>query len=174
MAGRVVDVCRSECKGVAKEAIAEGMLIAGCGLEGDAHAGQGHRQLSLLVLDDIDEMRAQGLELEPGAFGENLIVDGIDLTQIGVGSRLQVGDALLEVSQIGKECHSRCAIFYTAGDCIMPRSGVFTTVVQGGIVRSGSPVTIERKIARNAEPADAPPLATIPTGIDVSDKQREI
>ncbi|MCP4901487.1 MAG: MOSC domain-containing protein [bacterium] len=174
MEGRVVEVCRSKCKGVPKEAISEGRLVAEHGLEGDAHAGQGHRQLSLLLLADIDEMRAHGLELEPGAFGENLVVDGLDLDCIGVGSRLQVGEALLEVSQIGKECHSRCAIFYTAGDCIMPRSGVFVKVVCGGVIRAGTAVTIDRLIARNGGTEVAARLTTIQTGAEVPDTNPDI
>ncbi len=169
MPGRVVDVCRSKCKGGPKEAIPEGRLVAGCGLEGDAHAGDGHRQLSLLALDDIDEMRAHGLELESGAFGENLVIDGVDVAQIGVGSRLTVGNAVLEVSQIGKECHSRCAIFYTAGDCIMPRSGIFARVVRGGIVCSGTPVVLTPEVASEVETKAASIPEESPCEIDAAD-----
>jgi len=132
----------SERKGTQKHAVPSALLRADHGLEGDAHAGPGHRQVSLLHSADIDLMRAKGLELEPGAFGENLVVSGLDIDALGLGSRLAVGDAELEITQIGKECHSRCAIYHTTGDCIMPRRGRFAVVLRGGEVTSGAPVRV--------------------------------
>jgi MOSC domain-containing protein YiiM len=140
-AGRVLHVCISSCKGTPKQEVSRAELRAGYGLEGDAHADGGPRQVSLLNEADIAEMRSLGLELAPGAFGENLVIDGLELGRLEVGARLQVGQALLEVTQIGKECHHRCAIYERAGDCIMPRAGVFAHVLVGGEVRAGAPVT---------------------------------
>jgi MOSC domain-containing protein YiiM len=153
--GTVEQVCVSEHKGIQKHAVASAMLRADHGLEGDAHAGPGHRQVSLLHSADIDLMRAKGLELEPGAFGENLVVSGLEIDALGLGSRLAVGEAELEITQIGKECHSRCAIYHTTGDCIMPRRGRFAVVLRGGKVTSGAPVRVLRQITPG--PGDGPP-----------------
>ncbi len=117
--------------------------MANLGLEGDAHAGFGHRQVSLLAMESIQKMRAQGLEVGPGDFAENLTVEGIDLLSLPVGARLRVGkEAVLRVTQIGKECHHRCAIYYQAGDCVMPREGIFAEVLRGGTVRKGDPLKV--------------------------------
>jgi molybdenum cofactor synthesis domain-containing protein len=124
------------------------VLVADHGLDGDAHAGPWHRQVSLLSLSDIDDMRDRGLELEPGDFGENLVVDGSELDRLGIGSRLSVADAELEITQIGKACHSRCAIYFQTGDCIMPRNGVFARVVRGGEVRPGGSIRVLRQVHR--------------------------
>jgi molybdenum cofactor synthesis domain-containing protein len=118
-------------------------------MEGDAHAGDWHRQLSLLAHVDIEFMRAKGLILKPGAFGENLVIDGLDTDELGVGSQLRVGPVLLELTQIGKVCHTRCAIYYTTGDCIMPRTGLFARVLEGGTLHPGMPVQIVRMIPRS-------------------------
>lgn len=143
MKGKVVAVCISDRKGVPKKEIPAGRLIAGHGLEGDAHAGAWHRQVSLLALESIEKMQALGLKVKPGSFAENITTAGIELTALPVGTRLKVGkEVLLEVSQIGKECHTRCAIYYQAGDCVMPREGIFARVLQGGTVRPGDEIEV--------------------------------
>jgi len=141
-AGKIVAVCTSEKKGERKRNVGQGMLLQGLGLEGDAHAGFQHRQISLLALESIDKMRAQGLDVHPGDFAENLTTQGIDLVALPVGTLLQAGEALLKVSQIGKECHNRCNIYYQAGDCVMPREGIFATVEQGGIIAVGDLIKV--------------------------------
>jgi molybdopterin adenylyltransferase len=146
--GTLVAVCSSARTGVPKRPLAAGELRAGHGLEGDAHAGPWHRQLSLLDVDDIAEMERRGLELAPGDFGENLVVEGVDLAALGVGSRLGVGDAELRITQIGKECHDHCAIYEAAGDCIMPRRGLFAEVVRGGRVVPGCQVRVVELCSR--------------------------
>ncbi|HHT9133941.1 MAG TPA: MOSC domain-containing protein [Candidatus Avalokitesvara rifleensis] len=141
--GRVVAVCISEKKGTQKEDVGEVKLIKDCGVEGDAHAGPGHRQVSLLALESANVMKEKGLDIDSGDFGENIVTEGLELKRLRLGTRLKVGrDALLEITQIGKECHDRCAIYYTAGDCIMPREGIFGTVQAGGIVRVGDEIKI--------------------------------
>ena len=138
LVGEVVAVCRSEKKGEAKEEIAEGYLKEDYGLEGDAHAGDWHRQVSLLGQADIEMMKEQGLELEHGAFGENLVTTGLELYDLSVGTKLKIGNQiLLEVTQIGKECHDRCNIYHQVGDCIMPKRGIFVKVLEGAQVTSG-------------------------------------
>jgi MOSC domain-containing protein YiiM len=147
--GRVVDVCTSDRKGVPKRAVARAILRPDHGIEGDAHAGFDHRQVSLLSLEHIDEMRAKGLNLRSGAFGENLVIAGLDTDVLGLGSRLVVGSAELEISQIGKECHDRCAIYHTTGDCIMPRNGLFAVVLRGGEIVRGTRVEVTHAAERN-------------------------
>ncbi len=146
MTGIITAVCTSREKHVQKEDAGTAVLIDGMGIEGDAHAGFAHRQVSLLAEESIDKMRELGLsDLRPGAFGENLTTRGIDLLSLRVGDRLRVGEqVLLEVSQIGKECVDRCAIYYRAGDCIMPREGVFAIVIRGGRVSRGDSITLIR------------------------------
>jgi len=141
--GEIVAVCTSAEKHVQKEAVEEVSLKEEKGIEGDAHYGFGHRQVSLLADESVDKMRARGLsDLQPGAFGENLVTRGIDLLSFTIGDRLRVGDGVvLEVTQIGKECVDRCAIYYAAGDCIMPREGIFARVVEGGKVKPGDEIT---------------------------------
>lgn len=140
----IVAVCTSSEKHVQKEAVNEVTLVVEKGVEGDAHYGFGHRQVSLLADESVDKMREKGLEdLKPGAFGENIVTRGIDLLTLDVGDRLKVGsDVLLEVTQIGKECVDRCAIYYAAGDCIMPREGIFVRVIVGGKVKPGDGITV--------------------------------
>ncbi len=140
--GEIVAVCTSEEKHVQKEAAQEVFLTPEKGIEGDAHYGFGHRQVSLLGDESVDKMRAKGLsDLQPGAFGENLVTRGIDLTSLAIGDRLRIGSGVtLEVTQIGKECVDRCAIYYAAGDCIMPREGIFARVVEGGKVKAGDEI----------------------------------
>ena len=140
--GVVAAVCVSDRKGIPKRAAEAVRLVADRGIEGDAHAGSGHRQVSLLAEADIEAMRATGLQLPPGAFGENLVLRGIELEGLGAGSRLAIGEAELEITQVGKTCHTRCAIYYQAGDCIMPRLGLFARVVQGGELSAGTAVEV--------------------------------
>ncbi len=145
----VLHVCRSDRKGTPKVVVPVVRLREDHGVEGDAHAGPGHRQVSLLSDADIQTMRARGLSLKPGAFGENLVVAGLPLEQLGIGTRLRVGPAELEITQVGKVCHHRCAIFHQTGDCIMPRAGLFARVVTGGEVARGAPVAVEHLVPRD-------------------------
>ncbi|MCD5415749.1 MOSC domain-containing protein [Candidatus Bipolaricaulota bacterium] len=130
--GRVVAVCISDRKGVPKMNVDRRRLLADYGLEGDAHAGGGKRQVSLLALESIEKMRAKGLDVSPGSFAENITTSGIVLFTLPVGTRMRIGSVLVEVTQIGKDCHSRCAIYYQAGDCVMPREGIFVKVLASG------------------------------------------
>jgi MOSC domain-containing protein YiiM len=138
--GEVIAVCTSEEKGTVKDDVGEGLLIEELGIEGDAHAGFAHRQVSLLAEEDIDTMRAKLPTLRPGSFAENLTIRGFDLSSLSVGDRIRVGETLLEISQIGKECHTHCEVHRITGDCIMPKKGIFCRVVEGGPVRRGDPV----------------------------------
>ena len=142
--GKVIAICTSPAKGTQKTRIEEGTFIEDFGLEGDAHAGKWHRQISLLSYDKIEAFRARGAEVEDGAFGENVIVQGIDFRNLPVGTRLKCNDVLLEMTQIGKECHSHCQIYKRMGDCIMPREGVFAEVVTGGHIKVGDEVVMEQ------------------------------
>ena len=135
--GRVVSVNIAAEKGVQKTPQAAITLVVEHGVEGDAHAGPWHRQVSLLANESVEKMRAKGLDVAPGAFGENVTTEGIVVYQLPVGTRMRMGEALLEVTQIGKVCHDRCAIYYQAGDCVMPREGIFARVLKGGIVTAG-------------------------------------
>jgi molybdenum cofactor synthesis domain-containing protein len=148
MEGTILHVCVSEEKSTVKTPVAESALIKNSGLQGDAHAGSWHRQVSLLDEADIDTMRALGLELKAGAFGENIVVGGLDLGSLGIGTCLKIGEARLELTQIGKVCHTRCAIYYQAGDCIMPRVGLFARVTEGGTLRPGMKVEVSSAVSR--------------------------
>ncbi len=140
----IVAVSTSLNKGERKKNIGEGLLQKDLGLENDAHAGFEHRQISLLAEESIKKMQEQGLEVGPGDFAENLTTRGIDLVNIPVGTRLAAGrEAILRVSQIGKECHNRCAIYYQAGDCVMPREGIFAEVLLGGKVKVGDSIRVK-------------------------------
>ncbi|MBC8275523.1 MAG: MOSC domain-containing protein [Chloroflexi bacterium] len=140
----IIAVCKSEKRGTKKEDVKEGLLKEEFGLVGDAHADCcTHRQVSLLAVESIDKMRALGLELKPGDFAENLTTEGIDLVSLPVGTRISVGEqVILEVTQIGKECHAGCAIFQQVGKCVMPEEGVFTKVIRGGTVRVGDKIEV--------------------------------
>jgi len=138
----VLAVCISENKGERKKPVAAVELREKHGIVGDAHAGDWHRQVSLLAQESIDKMRALGLDVNAGDFAENITTSGIDLVSLPIGSRLRVGETLLEVTQIGKECHTRCAIFYQAGDCVMPKEGIFVKVIRGGMIRPGDGIEI--------------------------------
>lgn len=141
--GRIVAVCTSAQKGERKKNTGRGSLVVDFGLEGDAHAGNWHRQVSLLALESIHKMRDMGLDVGPGDFAENLTTEGIDLVSLPVGTRLRIGrEAEGEVTQIGKECHSRCAIYYQAGDCVMPREGIFIKILAGGPVNVGDEILV--------------------------------
>jgi MOSC domain-containing protein YiiM len=137
---RVVAVNVSGRKGERKTPVPKATLVPDHGVERDAHAGPGHRQVSLLAAESIAKMKEKGVDVGPGDFAENVTVEGIDLTALKVGDRLIVGEALVEISQIGKECHDRCAIYFQAGDCVMPREGVFARVLLGGKVAAGDRV----------------------------------
>lgn len=158
--GKIRAVCISREKGTPKENVGSGMLVEGFGLEGDAHGGNWHRQVSLLSGDKIDEFRKK-IWVEYGAFGENLVVDGLDFRNLPVGSRFGTGDAVLEMTQIGKECHSDCIIRQKTGDCIMPREGVFARVLKGGKVSVGDELVL-------LPPEENPPLRA--AVITLSDK----
>ena len=138
--GKVIAVCTSNKKGIQKTEVPSVRLIPDMGIEGDAHAGRWHRQVSLLALEKIEAFREKGAKVEFGAFGENIVMEGFDLCTLPVGTRFRIGDALLELTQIGKECHTHCAIYHQVGDCIMPREGVFTVVLEGGVVKAGDEV----------------------------------
>jgi MOSC domain-containing protein YiiM len=137
MESRVVAVCTSLNKGERKRNVTSARLLVGLGLEGDAHAGFAHRQVSLLAIESIEKMRQAGLSVNPGDFAENITTVNIKLTDLPIGTEFKLGEAILKVSQIGKECHHRCAIYYQAGDCVMPKEGIFATVIQEGIVKVG-------------------------------------
>jgi MOSC domain-containing protein YiiM len=141
---RIIAVCRSEKKGTKKQSVAEVSVREDFGVVGDAHADcLTHRQVSLLAIESIDRMRHKGFNLQPGDFAENITTAGIDLASLPIGTRLALGDAvILEMTQIGKECHAACAIRKQVGDCIMPREGIFARVIRGGRVRAGDPVKI--------------------------------
>ena len=130
-------VCVAPRKGEPKRAVGEVRLIAGAGIRGDAHAGSGHRQVSFLAGEDVDALRAEGLTLAAGAFGENIVTRGIDWRAARIGGLIEIGAARLEITQIGKECHTPCAIFRAAGHCIMPDLGVFAKVLQEGVIHAG-------------------------------------
>lgn len=140
--GKVLAVCTSAQKGTQKQPVAEITLQEDWGIVGDAHAGHWHRQVSLLAYEKIEEFRKRGADVAFGAFGENIVCEGFDLRTLPVGTRFRIGDCLLELSQIGKACHSHCEIYKVVGDCIMPREGVFTIVLKGGVVKPGDEITL--------------------------------
>lgn len=135
---KVIAICTSKEKGTAKYMVQEANVIEDFGIEGDAHAGKWHRQVSLLALEKIEEFRNKGAEVDFGAFGENLVISGIELNKLPIGQKIKIGDVELEVTQIGKKCHDKCAIFYQVGQCIMPTNGIFTKVLKGGKIRVGN------------------------------------
>jgi MOSC domain-containing protein YiiM len=143
---KVIAVCKSREKGTRKKVVAEGVLKEDYGLVGDAHADCcTHRQVSLLAMESIDRMRKLGFQVGPGDFAENLTTEGSELLSLPIGTIISIGkEVLLEVSQIGKECHSSCAIRQELGKCIMPREGIFARVIQGGCVRAGDDVRIQK------------------------------
>jgi MOSC domain-containing protein YiiM len=140
---KIVAVSISDRKGIPKSNISKGLLIEEFGLSGDAHGGPWHRQLSLLAMESIQKMKDLGLNVHPGSFAENITTEGIVLPELPIGTRLRLGsEALVEVTQIGKECHDRCAIYRLAGDCVMPREGIFVRILKGGSIKAGDPIEI--------------------------------
>ncbi len=149
--GEIRAICMSEKKGTSKRPVEEALFITEHGLKGDAHAGDWHRQVSFLALEEIEDFRRRGGEVEFGDFGENIVAEGIAFHQLPVGTRLKAGEVFFEVTQIGKKCHSHCEIFRQVGDCIMPRKGVFGRVLHGGRLKAGDTLTItEEKLPLEA------------------------
>ncbi|MFY9814549.1 MAG: MOSC domain-containing protein [Dehalococcoidales bacterium] len=142
--GKIIAVCRSDKKGTSKDLVPSGQFKEGFGMVTDAHADfNTHRQVSLLATESIDKMRKLGLDLGPGAFAENLTTEGIDLVSIPVGTKIKIGkEVVLEISQIGKECHVGCAIFQKVGKCVMPKEGVFGKVIKGGTITPGDKIRV--------------------------------
>ena len=144
MKGTVVSLNISEKKGVRKKPVDEVLVKTDYGIEGDAHASsEWHRQVSLLALESVKKMRDMGLDVNPGDFAENITTEGLDLVSLPLGTKINIGGVVVgEVSQIGKECHTRCAIYYQAGDCVMPKVGIFIKVITGGSIRVGDSVEV--------------------------------
>ena len=140
--GKVRAVCTSPAKGTVKQPVEQGHFVKDHGIEMDAHAGKWHRQVSLLSYDKVKEFNEKGAAVEDGDFGENLLVEGIDFRNLPVGSILRCGSVVLRITQIGKECHSHCAIRQRVGDCIMPREGVFAEVLEEGDIKTGDEMTV--------------------------------
>lgn len=143
--GTIKAVCTSDIKGIQKSERGAVELRSEWGIEDDAHAGPWHRQVSLLSYESIEKFNARGARVDNGAFGENIIVEGFDLKSLPIGTRFRSGDVLLELTQIGKECHARCAIYHRMGDCIMPREGVFCRVLEGGRIAAGDAIDIVKE-----------------------------
>ncbi len=142
----IVSLSVSRKKGVRKQVVDRVVLVPGHGVEGDAHAGDWHRQVSFLAAESIEKTRQAGLDVSFGDFAENIATSGIDWKTVPIGTRFRLGKtALVEITQIGKECHNRCAIYYQAGDCIMPKEGVFARVLEGGILHPGDSITMTRE-----------------------------
>lgn len=139
---RIVSLNVSSNKGTGKKPVAEVLVRPGHGIEGDAHAGPWHRQISLLASESIEKMLAQGLTLAPGDFAENITTEGLELAVLPVGTRLVAGEVELEVTQIGKKCHAKCQIFQQVGHCIMPTEGIFAKVIRGGTLKAGQTIEI--------------------------------
>jgi MOSC domain-containing protein YiiM len=140
---KIVSVSVSKKKGTRKSPVQKALLVEGHGIQGDAHAGSWHRQVSFLDAVQIEKCRAAGLDVIFGDFAENMATEGIDWKRVPVGTRLRLGpSAMVEITQIGKECHKKCAIYYQAGDCIMPREGVFAQVLEGGSIQCGDAIEL--------------------------------
>ncbi|MBI5739943.1 MAG: MOSC domain-containing protein [Nitrospirae bacterium] len=144
MSAKVISINISDKKGVRKKAVETALLRENYGIENDAHASETwHRQVSLLALESIDKMRAMGLKVGPGDFAENITTEGIDLVVLPVGTKMTIGAKVeAEVSQIGKVCHTRCAIYHQAGDCVMPKEGIFVKVLKGGTIKAGDEIKV--------------------------------
>jgi len=141
--GKIVAINTSSAKGTRKKNVGQSRLIFDFGIQEDAHAGDWHRQVSLLALESIDKMVQLGLKVGPGDFAENITTQGLDLLSLPIGTRFRMGaQALLEVTQIGKVCHTRCAIFFQAGDCVMPKEGIFAKVLEGGEIQVGDEILV--------------------------------
>lgn len=143
MSGKVVSINISTKKGVVKDPVEQANFKVNHGIESDAHAGEWHRQVSLLAIESVDKIRGRGVDLTNGIFAENITTSGIDLCSLPVGTKLQIGESIQEVTQIGKECHNGgCAIKSAVGDCVMPREGIFTKVIKDGMVKTGDEIKI--------------------------------
>lgn len=140
--GRIVAICTSVKKGTKKEEVKEIELVEDFGLKGDAHGGKWHRQVSLLAKEEIDFFNKKGGKVVYGDFGENLVTEGIDLASLSVGDKVIIGDALIEITQLGKKCHDKCEIFYSVGECIMPTKGIFGKVLKGGDITLGEKIEL--------------------------------
>lgn len=148
MVGTILAVCVSKEKGTQKKNVGSARVRAGHGIEDDAHSGPWHRQVSLLAHESIEKMRQKGIALKHGDFGENIVTQGIDLLTLGIGSTLKLGESVVgEVTQIGKVCHDRCAIYHQTGDCIMPREGIFLKILTGGTISAGDDIEIISSVA---------------------------
>lgn len=146
MTGKIVSINISEKKGVRKKPVKGAVINENSGIEGDAHASSTwHRQVSLLALESIKKMQTMGLDVKPGDFAENITTEGLDLLSLPLGTKINIGSEVVgEVSQIGKECHSRCAIYYQAGDCVMPKEGIFIKILKGGKIKKGDMIVVEQ------------------------------
>ena len=142
MEGIIKAVCTSSAKGTAKVSVGQAVCVEDWGLEGDAHAGKWHRQVSLLSYEKIEEFKALGVSVKDGDFGENMVVSGVDFARLPVETRFQIGNVELELTQIGKECHHGCAIRELAGDCVMPREGIFVKILKGGKIKTGDSIQV--------------------------------
>ncbi len=140
--GKIVAVCISANKGERKTPVASVLLREGHGIVGDAHADDWHRQVSLLAIESIRKMQVLGLDVDTGDFAENITTEGIDLVALPIGSRIKLGETVLEVTQIGKVCHNPCAIYHQAGDCVMPKEGIFARVIAGGRIAAGNLIVL--------------------------------
>ena len=149
---KIVSIAISRKKGTRKTTVARAVLVKEHGLEGDAHAGNWHRQVSFLANESIEKARTGGLNVQFGDFAENIATEGIDWITLPLGTRLRLGrDAVVEITQIGKECHHKCAIYYQAGDCIMPREGVFARVITGGTIQNGDHIQFVQSFLPDAD-----------------------
>jgi MOSC domain-containing protein YiiM len=153
--GRIVAISTSTRKGIPKSNQAEVLLIENWGLEGDIHGGNWHRQVSILAMESVQKIRDKGVPVRPGAFAENITTEFIDVPNLLVGSRVTIGESELEITQIGKECHTKCAIYYRAGDCVMPREGIFAIVKRGGVIRVGDSVCVSPPEAKGTSQQEA-------------------
>ena len=144
MKGRIISINISDRKGIRKKPTGAAFLKTGYGIEGDAHASsEWHRQVSLLAMESIRKMQDKGLDVNPGDFAENITTEGLDLPSLPVGTRISIGEEVVgEVSQIGKECHTRCAVYYEAGECVMPGEGIFMRVLRGGTIKEGDVIIV--------------------------------
>jgi MOSC domain-containing protein YiiM len=145
MSSKIVSINISDKKGIRKKPVDEAVINENSGIQGDAHASSTwHRQVSLLAMESIKKMQSMGLDVQPGDFAENITTEGIDLLSLPIGTEISIGKEVVgEVSQLGKECHSRCAIYYQAGDCVMPKEGIFIKILKGGKIKKGDMIVVE-------------------------------
>jgi len=149
--GKIVAISISERRGIKKTNVETARLAENHGIEGDAHAGDWHRQVSLLAVESIAKMRDKGADVSPGNFAENITTEGIDIPHLQVGVRLTLGETEVEITQIGKECHAHCEIFRQVGDCVMPREGVFARVIRGGEIKAGDIIEVVSREGATAQ-----------------------